>query len=76
MWHGYISSLILILLFSPPPPPPPVDYSPKLTDKDPQLLLQQQIPHSFLTLQEGIREVVDRYRHEELAPIMDDSQFV
>ena len=75
MWHGYIPSLILILLFF-PPHLLSVDYSPKLSDKDPQLLLQQQIPHSFLTLQESIREVVDRYRHEELAPIMDDSQFV
>ena len=54
----------------------PVEYSPKMADSDPQLLLQQQIPHSFITLQDSIREVVAKHRHEQRPPVMEDSQFV
>lgn len=61
--------LLLLFLFS-------VEYSPKLVDSDPQLLLQQQIPHSFITLQDSIREVVAKHRLEQHSPIMEDSQFL
>ena len=53
-----------------------VEYKANMSENDPKALFQQQIPKSFLDLQDRIREeVAARASTGDSPPIMDDEQF-
>ena len=57
-------------------PLPPVEYKKDMPENDPKALFQQQVPKSFLDLQDRIREeVADRAGTGDSPPIMDAEQF-
>ena len=52
----------------------PVDYKPGMSETDPKALFQQQIPKSFLNLQDAIRDAVAEWQMKR-APIMEEEEF-
>ena len=68
-----------LLRLSLPPSLPPlslVEHKPDMSETDPKALFQQQIPQTFLTLQERLREKVRELKAEDKSPIMEHSVFV
>ena len=53
----------------------PVEYKPDMAENDPKALFQQQIPKSFLDLQDAIRQAVASCHHQRAVPIMQEEEF-
>ena len=47
-----------------------------MSETDPKALFQQQIPQTFLTLQERLREKVKELKAEDKSPIMENNIFL
>ena len=52
-----------------------VKYNPDMKENDPRALLNQQIPHSFVQLQDAIREELLNLRMKNQPPIMEEKEF-
>ena len=52
-----------------------VNYNPDMGDDDPRALLNQQIPHSFVQLQDALKEELLTLRMKNKSPIMEEKEF-
>lgn len=52
-----------------------VRYNPDMKEDDPRVLLNQQIPHSFVQLQDAIRDELLTLRMKNQPPIMEEKEF-
>lgn len=52
-----------------------VEYKEGCKEDDPKCLFQVQVPQSFLTLQEKVRECVAKYKEDNKIPIMEEGEF-
>ena len=52
-----------------------MEYKPEMAESDPKALFQQQIPKSFLDLQDAIRQAVAAYQQRGAVPIMQEEEF-
>jgi hypothetical protein len=52
-----------------------VEHKPEMKEDDPKALFSQQIPKSFLDLQQEIRKLLVDYREKQLPPILEEEAF-
>ena len=77
MMLKYFNQLHPLSPFFCPPflPPSLVEYKPDMEETNAKALFQQQIPCTFLALQEKIAEKVAEMKKEERPPIMEEAEF-
>ena len=52
-----------------------MEYKPEMKENDPKALFSQQIPKSFLDLQQDIRKLLVDNSEKQLPPIMEEEAF-
>ena len=52
-----------------------MEYKPDMKEDDPKALFSQQIPKSFLDLQQNIRKLLVEYSEKQLPPILEEETF-